>query len=183
MKERKIALVACRVLSIYILVQGLVYGSNYILMSMLSITYQTFDKTLRYQTILMSLVPAFLSMVLAGVLWIKAEGVSKFIIPYEATEEHDNSIDIEKLQTAALAIVGIIIVVKVVPEFIGQIPKILRLKSNPMIVDSLYKTEMTYSIIEKLIRLVLGLFLTLKGRGIIGVIKTLQGAGLNNIDE
>lgn len=183
LKERKIALIACRVLSIYILIQGIAYGSSYVSMSVLSRTYQTFDKSLIYQTLLISLVPLVILLVLAGVLWIKAEGVSKFIIPYEATEEHDSPIDIENLQTAALAIVGIIIVVKVVPEFIGQIPKLLGLKNNPMIVDSFYKTEITYSILEKTIRLTLGLLLTLKGRGVIGAIKSLQKAGLNNIDE
>lgn len=183
MRERKIALIACKVLSIYVFVQGIVHISNFITLFLIPLLDQSFIISFKSQIVVMSLVPAFILLILAIVLWLKAEEISKLIITEEDNLDNNRTLNIEELQSIALSIVGIVILVSVIPAFFREIPNMLQLRNEFVPSNSNVRAQIICSIVEKVTRLILGLLLVLKVKGIAGLVRRLQRVGLENIDE
>lgn len=183
MKERKIALISCRVLSIYIFVQGIMHISNFISFSLTSLLDQSFKISYKNQIILMSLLPACVLLILGIVLWIKADKTSKYIIFEEDDIDDDMTLNMDELQYIALSIVGIIVLINVIPEFLREIPNVIQLKNNVIPSDLFAYAKIISSVVEKIIRLILGFLLVLRAKGIVGFIRKIQGLGLDDIND
>lgn len=161
--------------------------SNFISFSLTSLLDQSFKISYKNQIILMSLLPACVLLILGIVLWIKADKISKYII-FEEDDidddiDDDMTLNMDELQYIALSIVGIIVLINVIPEFLREIPNVIQLKNNVIQSDLFAYAKIISSVVEKIIRLILGCLLVLRAKGIVGFIRKIQGLGLDDIND
>lgn len=183
MSEKNIAKIACRVIAIYIMIKGLeqafyLFGIFYYKPSVI----QGFDRNTIIQMILGSIIPLAFYIILGIILWVKATKISNYMID-DDTENNKTNINVNRLQSAAFSVVGLIILVKLIPEILNFIPRLAYFSGDYIPKETIIWLEIKVSIIGIVIKFIIGLLLLFKSRGLVGFIKGLQKAGLRDLDK
>lgn len=184
MNEKSIANIACKVLAIYVIILGIKNISYLLSISLFPYISQGFNKSTIIQMIFVSILPSIIYITMGLVLWFKSIKISNYMI-------HDNEdiliekskLDVIELQTVAFSVVGLVILVNLIPDFFRLLSKLLYFKSGYIPKESVEQLEIKISIIEIIIRFIVGLLLLLKSRGVVGFIKNMQKAGVKDLDR
>lgn len=180
LNEKNIANIACKVLSIYIIVLGIKHISFLLSVSLSGYISLGFNKSTIIQAVFISILPSIILIVAGLILWIKSAKISSHMIcDNESIETNKTSINFYQLQSAAFSIVGIIILINLIPDIGSLISKLAFFTGDYIPKQTIYRFEIKVSITEMIIRFIIGLLLLLKSKGLVGFIKNLQHAGLD----
>lgn len=182
MSEKSIAKIACRVIAIYIMIKGIEYISCFFSMSLQPYFGQGIDKNMMLQMILGSILPSVILIILGIILWVKATKISDYMID-DDVEANKTNINVNELQSAAFSVVGLMILIKLIPEISNLIPRLAYFTGEYIPKETIVWLEIKISIIGMIIKLIIGLLLLFKSRGLVGFIKKLQKAGLRDLDD
>ena len=181
MNEKNIANIACKVLSIYVIVLGIKQISYLLGISLTGYLNLGFSNNTIIQAVFISILPSIILIITGLILWIKSKKISSHMIcENEAIETHKTSIDVYELQSAAFSIVGIVILINLIPDIGALISKQAIFSGDYIPKETIYRFEIKVSITEMIIRFIIGLLLLFKSKGLVGFIKNLQHAGLDD---
>lgn len=181
LNEKNIANIACKVLSIYVIVLGIKQISYLLSISLSGYLSLGFNRGTIIQAIFISILPSIILVAIGLILWIKSKKISSHMICENINlETSTTSINVYELQSAAFSIVGIIILINLIPDVGALISKQAFFSSNYISKETIYRFEIKVSITEMIIRFIIGLLLLFRSKGLVGFIKNLQHAGLEN---
>jgi hypothetical protein len=169
LNEKVIATVACRVLSIYSIIKGL---ERSVYLITLPFLFEDIDKNALFSIIFIYVIPSITLIITAILLWVKASRISELIIP-SSNESEINKIDLNiiELQSVAFSVVGLIVLVRLIPDTLDIIPQIKHLSGDNVPFRSIFKLEIVISIVETIIKLIIGLLLLFKSSGFVGMLR------------
>jgi len=133
------------------------------------------------------LIPVIIPFLLAIILWIYSGKIANYIVPKVTNEyinepidnsEIESNFNINLMQSMAFSIVGLIIIVLTLPEIATAIVNLLQYnKIGIEYASDKYSIE-TYSLlIEKGIKLILGIGLFFGGKGLTGLLNKIRSWG------
>lgn len=120
------AVLACKVLALWALLKGVVWGASDLLslvaLICIGLVQDSSDfEWFSFLWMLPTAVPAVASLVLAWVLWTKADRVAVRMMGPEAGPSETPPLEYEGLLSAAVATVGVVLVFLAIPRLIGTI--------------------------------------------------------------
>lgn len=187
MKSKDLAFILLRTLSIYIFIQAIMNLSHIINYSIIS-NLGTF-KNAGYETnisvlslLLTSIAPFLILLIIAIILWIFTSQITKYLLPEDLNnDENEKKINLEELQYIAFSIIGVLILSSALPQLFNLVPNIIKMNDiGSSLVTSSYKTEVIFAIIEKAVRVLIGLFLIFGSKGLVGLLKKIRGLGVKD---
>lgn len=180
LNEKVITTIACRVLSIYTVIKGL--ERSFYLFGIPFITDQL-DKNTLINILFIYVVPSILIIVMGVLLWLMAPRISERMIPSRNDREINKiDLDIIELQSAAFSVVGLVVLIRLIPDIFNIVPQIAQLSGDFIPTGTVFRLEIKISIIRTFIKLIIGLLLLFKSSGIVGVVKNLRKVGLKDIE-
>lgn len=131
----------------------------------------------------------FITMAVIGLLlWVYAQRLVPLFLPKESSEEaieHPaGSVDIHSLQTAAVSVAGIILIVWTLPKMVQVIPNFIQMRGiSDAITHPRMKVETYFSLVGYVLQLGLGVFLMFGGRGLVGWLRRIRELGVTKGDD
>lgn len=178
MKLRDLAYLAVRILSIYLMIQGLRHILN--LIDFAIPTYlQLLEDPSYFQVFLVIGIPAFVFIISGILLWFYAAKLSIYLIP-KNSDDSVPTIQGKEIEEFILSVVGMIIVIL---SFSSLIRGLLIYISNAKQDFGFANRANIYNSIEQAIQLILGIALLLKSKGIALVLRKIRSAGLRHINK
>lgn len=189
MNYKAITIIALRLFSIYIIIQFLIQLLRFAGYYILPFFFNNLSNEIEMMNILFYLIPVTILFLLAIILWIYSEKIANYIVPKGTNKllnEQINSIEIKfesnfnmnLLQPIAFSIVGLIIIVLTIPEITRVIVQLLQYNEIGMEYATDKYTMDTYLLlIEKAIKLILGIGLFFGGKGLAGLLNKIRSWG------
>ena len=168
MKTKPIAFLACRILAISFFLRTLAGYST-----LFTFLPANLGKPVTPNVMLAVVMALAWLLFGSGILWVLADRLSSFMVRGFQDDEVGIQLEPNELQVAGFCIVGLIILAQTIPSVFQGITRF----------SYFSKTELTYFILEKAVRIGLGLFLMLGSRSIFRVISSIRTVGLGSIDE
>lgn len=178
MTIKRLGMLACRIISIYILIELLKY-LNVVFMSFAFLGMEENTLLNTRWMVAGSIFHGLLLLAIAIILWIYAPKISETIVGDKGV----NNLDVEeitdyvKLEIIAFSLIGIIILSKAIPNFMRLVLDVYTIRSfNPLgesDVDIRYFPSIT-QIIASATELLLGFVLFLKAKSIVGFTSNLR---------
>jgi|GEM_PF-5499362 len=177
MKLKDIAKVACRTLSIYTFIRFIIQ-SQYVFSLLNSMIKQNFSIV---DSLWYSISTALLG-ILSAVLWSNAEKISirmtEDIVTHKEEEVH-SCWSYDKLQLIVFNIIGIIVLTNAVPNMIRYLVSLYSFKKSVMIgnvyIERIMLQDFFPALIGSIVQTILGLWLILGAKGVIGLIELTRG--------
>lgn len=171
MNYKAISKISCKIISIYTFAQFIIFFQRFYYQifyqnKLLSQTTET-----EQNSVLLSL-PFLLLLFTSIILWIYADKISDYMVRKPISSSNTASLDYVELQAIAFSVVGVIMLINSIPEIISIGIHMKQLVSQEDIAN-MKMLLITYrvQIIGYAIKIVLGLWLLLGARGIVGIIK------------
>lgn len=181
MNEKNIANIACKVLSIYVIVLGIKQISYLLSISLSGYLSLGFDRDIIIHAIFISILPSIILIAIGLILWIKSKKISSYMIcENESIEANEKRINVYKLQSAAFSIIGIVILINLIPDIGNLISNLAVLSGKSIPKETIFRFEIKVSLTEIIIRFIIGLLLLFKSEGLTGFIRNFQHA---DVDE
>lgn len=176
MNIRKLSTLTCKVISIYILIKFVMYLQN------IFITFAYIDSALQVDknmVLIGTIIPGVMLLVLSILFWLFASRIGKMIIDSDDQEELSQEIDFEKLEILAFSVIGLVILSSGLSNLVKSSIDIYTLKMSYVIGS--YKDDIRFlpnvlKVIGDLIQIIIGFWLLLGSKGVVGLIKTLRKA-------
>ncbi|MDR3601136.1 MAG: hypothetical protein P4L49_11755 [Desulfosporosinus sp.] len=170
----KIAFLACRIISVYLLAKWLgLFGS-----SVVSLFYLPPNMP----TILGGVVSMAFPVVVGILLWIFSAKLAGFMV--KTPEDQDAEMmsatfDLESVQILAFTIIGVLLIVNAVPSLI---PALTVYAVLPVHNVGQVGLESLSRLVDSAIRIILGLWLVLGSKGLVNLMKKIKTAGVRRSD-
>jgi len=167
---QKIAFLACRIISVYLLANWLgVFGS-----SVVSLFYLPPNTT----GILNGVVGMALPVVIGALLWIFSAKLAGFMVkPLEGQEPEmmAAAFDLDTVQVLAFTITGVFLLVNTIPSLVSALTVYAVLPEPSM---GQIWLETLRRLVDSVIRVILGLWLVLGSKGLVALIKKIRTVGV-----
>lgn len=162
MKIRDLAFMALRILSIYLFILGLNHLVN-ILEFALPTYMQVVEQDTTYTEVFFVIgIPTFILLISSVVLWFLADKLSRFIIPKSSNESEEITMQSKQMEGFVLSVIGLILLVLSFTGLVRNILNYINLVNQGLVPGRL---SFIYSLVEQVIRFLLGLLLLLKAEG------------------
>lgn len=179
MTGRAIALLACRVFAIYVVLQGIILFCTVLVQ--IGPVLQNPGEAGRWLGALSTLAVIVLLAGLAVMLWIGAGRIARVMVPGDDAPDAGAGPAAEEIQAVGFSIVGLLVLIRAVPHAAGVFFNYWFLERGALASQSISghtKVQLGIAAIE----LVLGACLLFGARGLTGVLKTVRQAGLRGPD-
>ena len=184
MNEKGIAKIACKVLSIYSVIKGMERIAYLISITLQPSLNQGFDKGMISQMIFISIIPSITLIIIGVILWVMSSKISELMVnDTDGRIVNRTEINIIEFQSAVFSVVGLLILVNLISEISSLIPQIAELSGEYIPTGTTYRLKVKVSIIEIVVKLIIGLLLLFKASGLVGVVKNLRRVGLKDIES
>lgn len=123
--------------------------------------------------------PMVFVILLCFLLWIYAENISRLMVKGDEPEVPLSEVSYESLRIIAFSFAGVLIAAGALPELLSSATQTILMTSNKIISrgDGNY-ISLVARITGQVVKLLIGLWLILGARGIVGGIKYLRTAGV-----
>ncbi|HWQ41826.1 MAG TPA: hypothetical protein VN456_07295 [Desulfosporosinus sp.] len=172
----RIAFLACRIISVYLLAKWLgLFGSSVVTL---------FYLPPNTPTILGGVVSMAFPVVIGILLWIFSAKLAGFMVKtpegqeaemMSATSATSATFDLETVQILAFTIIGVLLIVNAVPSLISALTVYAVLPEHNVGQVGL---ESLSRLVDSAIRIILGLWLVLRSKGLVNLIKKIRTAGV-----
>ncbi|OEF96891.1 hypothetical protein BHF71_11290 [Vulcanibacillus modesticaldus] len=127
-----------------------------------------------------SLIPFFIQLLFSALLWIYAEKITNYILlNNENAQKRSIPLYSQELQAIAFSVIGLVIIADAIPQIFHVIPNLIRLNEiGSSLATPQLKVETIFSLIEKIVRLIIGLILFFGSKGLVGLLKKIREAGI-----
>lgn len=171
MHNKHIAEMACKILAIYIFIQGLIQ-LTYFPMSLIT------DIGGQVNLIVVSFIPFMILFAVSILLWIYAKVLAEYIAPSEdiSVRETPNH-DYNELQAIAFSVVGLVIIAGAIPRLIQLIPNLAFYSENALW-DPRFKLRTIIEAIVPIAQLTIGFFLLFSSKGLVELLNRIRGVGI-----
>ncbi len=169
--NHRIAFLALRIISVYLLANWLGAFS----MSVVSL----FSYPLNTQVILNGVVSMAVPVLFAILLWIYSDKLAGFMVKPKEKEESEMmsvTFDLDSIQILAFTIIGVFLIVNAVPSIISAIT-IFAVMPEPGL-DHFGLRNICLMVVTPVIKIMMGLWLILGGRGLVNLIKKVRTVGV-----
>lgn len=178
MKIRDLAFMAIRILSIYLFILGLNH-----LVNILEFALPTYMQVIDYETTYTEVffvigIPTFILLVSSVVLWFLADKLSRFIIPKSSSESEGISMQSKEIEAFVLSVIGLILLVLSFTSIARMVLNYINLMDQGIVSDRL---GFIYSLVEQVIRFLLGLILLFKAEGFALMLRKIRKLGSNHL--
>ncbi|MGG3280010.1 hypothetical protein [Paenibacillus solani] len=178
MKIRDLAFMAVRILSIYLFILGLNHLVN-ILEFVLPTYMQVIDYETTYTEVFFVIgIPTFILLISSVVLWFLADKLSRFIIPKSSSDSKGISLKSEEIEGFILSVIGLILFVLSFTSIARMVLNYINLMNQGIVSDRLGSI---YSLVEQVIRFLLGLILLFKAEGFALMLRKIRKLGSNHL--
>lgn len=178
MRNRDIAYMAIRILSLYIFMQACISLVHFINFGIIPIIVGSNDISF-WQVFIGFFGPFALLLGCSILLWMFTDRICNFIIVRkEDMEDEQNQLTIKSIQSIAYSVVGLIIFVKAVPQAVRIIPQVKFIIGEYALGNEQVRIKMTFQVIEKILELFIGFSLFVGGKGLVGIFEKLRNLGL-----
>lgn len=179
-KNRDIAYMAIRILSIYTFIQACIN-----LVYFINSTIIVGNNGISFLQMFIGFFGPFVLLLGWGILlWIFTDRICNFIVVRkEDMKDEQNRLTIESIQSIAFSIVGLIIFVKAIPQAVRIIPQVKFSMGEYALGNEQLRVKMTFQVIEKILELIIGFSLFVGGKGLVGILKKLRNLGLEQEDK
>lgn len=182
MTNKDIARLSCKLLSIYTLISA-IKSLNYFVV----LPFQEYGTGMFNIMIVLTAIPSTFLFASGIILWVYADKLVKHLVPDKELAAGDPRRGLEDIQGVAFSVVGILILSDAAPKLMQVLLSIVLLLKLQYAIPNewLNVTTITRST-GLVIQLIIGFWLFLGSRGIVGLLRKLREAGLkpsNNEDS
>lgn len=171
MKIRDLAFMAIRILSIYLFVLGLNHLMN-ILEFALPTYMQVIESETTYTEVFFVIgIPAIILLVSSVVLWFAADKLSRFLIPKGSSDPAGIHVQSKEIEGFVLSVIGLVLVVLSFSSLARIILNDINLMNQDLVSN---RMGYIYSLIEQVIRFLLGLMLMFKAEGFAHMLRKMR---------
>ena len=125
-----------------------------------------------------SIAPFFLLLIIAIVLWVFTNRILKYLLPEDLDNTSESKINLDDIQYIAFSIIGILILTNALPQIFNLIPNIIRYNEiSSHLHTPQFKTEVIFSIVENVAKLIIGFILIFGSKGLTGLLKKIRELG------
>lgn len=173
---KEIAKIACRIISIFMGIQFL-SRLQFIVPFVVSYESQPADKQFLWAFI-GNIAAWFIYLLVAVILWVFAENISKKMIGKNETAEESFKIEAEEIQSVAFPIVGLVVLVNSIPKIVIVVSNLIMLssESRSMLPENII-TDYTSQIIGFSAQMLIGIFLFFGSKVIVRALKKSREFG------
>lgn len=172
MSKLEITRIACKILGVYLIIQGLnVFAnviSSYILMQDQS-TVMLF----------VSVVFPFSFLIIFGIsIWVFSGKLSSLIVKGEVYSKEESGLKANDLQRVAFSILGLLFIGTSLPELVSNL-------MNLITMDEIYSASIRLlpGILGNIVQLIIGLVIFFGARGLVNLLENLRHAGLSGEEK
>lgn len=162
MKNKDLAFILLRVLSIYLFIQSIIYLGQTINFTVIS-SLSTFNQMgienniAILNLVLGAIAPFIFLLVISIIIWIFTDKISKYIIQGNIVNENDSDINLNNVQTMIFSIIGVLIVSLTLPKTFILIPDFFKMNEITYgLATSQFKKEIIFSIVGITVKLLIG---------------------------
>jgi len=174
---KKFTAIALKILSLYIFIQSLIHLSriaSYYIIPLFTVNIKPQEESL--VNLIVNFIP-FLVLVVVGLfLWVYSEKFASIIIKEnQQTSLESTNINYQELQSVAFSVVGVVVTTIALPEFFTAVGSLINfLEIGRDYATNQFKIEITFHVIEKVIKLILGVGLFFGGRGLTNLLARIR---------
>ncbi|HDZ19838.1 hypothetical protein LCGC14_0321290 [marine sediment metagenome] len=172
------AVLACKVLALWMLSRGVAWGAMGVVGLVVGISEGLFSWTSSNRFgFLMSIpmaAPAVVALLFAWVLWTKADRLAVRMMGPEAGPSEMPPLEYEGLLSAAMATIGVLLLVLAIPQSMGIIVWAINYSSDESTVFYNWRRALVMSLTQ----IVLGLWLTVGTKQVVRLLRRLRTFGV-----
>lgn len=172
MNVKEVAYISIKVLAVFVFIKFISYFNGLSSSINMFLSRDSLGQTSVFTQTILIVAPTLLFLVVSMCLWLYADEFSdRMVKGLEVGEKV--AVNFEDLQSIAFSVVGVIIIADVLPMLISAI-----IRSRMM--DLSLPIDLMISIGSQGLKLLIGIWLFLGSRGIVGFIRNSKNAGLKN---
>lgn len=172
------AILAIRILAIYVIVQALKNLPMFVSSSQMIVQLRdpfAVQEGLNLPILIAGFVPFFVLTFIALLLWLKADAFVSFIgkkIP-RFDDGSDNEQLSASIQITAFSVVGLVVIVNTIPQLFHVIPSWI-LTGDQYGMNDLAKTQTTMYTIGLVVQIGIGFYLFIGSKGLAGILRKVR---------
>lgn len=177
MNKKDIAFLWVRLAAIYIFIitlNWLAVGSYQVIVELF------FSSTAKgnYSQVIISLIPLVILITAGILLWVFSKKISNHLIDESKENEREKfeQINLKEIQVIAFSVVGLILLVNAIPEFIYRLASLIAI-ANDGYGGMRNKIGLYLPIIRDSIKLIIGFSLFFGAKGLLGILNKARNAG------
>jgi len=166
----KLAFVACRIISVYLLANWLGAFSRSVV--------ALFADSFRTPNILIGVVGMAIPMLIGVLIWIFSNKLAGFMVkPQEGQDANLMSVtfDLDTIQVLAFTVMGVFLIVNTVPSLVSTLA-VYAILPKPDIGQ--VRLEVLSALLNSGIQIIMGVWLVLGGKGLVALIKKIRTVGV-----
>ena len=180
MKTKPMAFLACRIIAIVLFFQFLSTAYSTVFFGFMSF-YSQYQGTPQMLLIALGLIgPMVLLLATCIILWVWADAISSRMVRSIDGEETGIQVGSRELQIAGFSIVGLAILALTIPTIFQVIPTLINLGYYD---TGAVRVEIAFLIVDKIVRMAIGLYLLLGSRVFVRIIGSIRNSGLHNLTD
>ena len=164
MRRQEIAVLSCRILSVY----AVVYALGMPIMNLLVLS----KKATSVELLVMGWFHFGLLMASALLLWLFSNRIGAHMVMDLETSSEDSPIRMNDIQPVAFSIVGLLVLAQAIPRFVNMLARVLFVHSTQKF-DHFMSDGAGFTV-----QIAIGLWLFFGSRGLVGLLNTMRKGSL-----
>lgn len=174
MNYKNLAKISCKVIAITTFIKAFIFLPSIIY----TFSIDNNNYKISINDMLPSITTVAVLILFSIILWIFADKISDRMVNVKEEENEKLNINYKKLQYIAFSVIGLFLIATSIPTISKNIFEIYRVNSIGM-KDTYYKARLYSSIVGEIIKLLIGLLLLFKSKGLVNILIRLRTIGVN----